>query len=58
MNAVRPQIKELLPENCAGGPTFAGAQITADADLVVDGLLLDFKSARRPLTEPSAPPGS
>lgn len=41
------------PENCVGGPTFAGAQITADADLVVDGLLLDFKSARRPLTEMS-----
>ncbi|WP_331724804.1 hypothetical protein [Streptomyces canus] len=41
------------PEDCVGGPTFAGAQITADADLVVDGLLLDFKSARRPLTEMS-----
>ncbi|MBB1261598.1 hypothetical protein [Streptomyces alkaliterrae] len=39
------------PEDCIGGPTFAGAQITADADLVVDGLLLDFKSARRPLAE-------
>ncbi|MFG2540099.1 hypothetical protein ACGFU4_33170 [Streptomyces sp. NPDC048511] len=41
------------PEDCTGGPTFAGAQITADADLVVDGLLLDFKSARRPLSEMS-----
>jgi hypothetical protein len=41
------------PEDCVGGPTFAGAQITADADLVVDGLLLDFKSARRPLAEMS-----
>ncbi|MEU9190018.1 hypothetical protein AB0D14_36880 [Streptomyces sp. NPDC048484] len=34
-------------------PTLAGAQITADADIVVDGLLLDFKSARRPLAEMS-----
>lgn len=41
------------PEDCTGGPTFAGAQITADADLVVDGLLLDFKSTRRPLAEMS-----
>ncbi|QDO37915.1 hypothetical protein FNV62_06820 [Streptomyces sp. RLB3-17] len=41
------------PGNCVGGPTFAGAQITADADIVVDGLLLDFKSARRPLAEMS-----
>lgn len=40
-------------EDCVGGPTFAGAQITADADLVIDGLLLDFKSGRRPLTEMS-----
>lgn len=40
-------------EDCVGGPTFADAQITADADLVVDGLLLDFKSARRPLAEMS-----
>jgi hypothetical protein len=39
------------PGNCTGGPTFAGARISADADLVVDGLLLDFKSARRPLAE-------
>ncbi|MER6231556.1 hypothetical protein ABT169_20740 [Streptomyces sp. NPDC001616] len=41
------------PEDCTGGPTFAGAQITADADLVIDGLLLDFKSTRRPLAEMS-----
>lgn len=41
------------PGHCIGGPTFAGAQITADADIVVDGLLLDFKSARRPLAEMS-----
>lgn len=40
-------------EDCVGGPTFAGAQITADADLVVDGLLFAFKSARRPLAEMS-----
>ncbi|MEW1692927.1 DUF6247 family protein [Streptomyces sp. NPDC091265] len=26
------------------GPTFAGVDITADTDLVVDGLLIDFKS--------------
>ncbi|MER6123002.1 hypothetical protein ABT173_10015 [Streptomyces sp. NPDC001795] len=41
------------PEDSVGGPTFAGAQITADADLVVDGLLLDFKSTRHPLAEMS-----
>ncbi|QIB49470.1 hypothetical protein [Streptomyces aureoverticillatus] len=41
------------PEDCTGGPTFAGAQITADADLTVDGLLLDFKSTRHPLAEMS-----
>ncbi|WP_326695783.1 MULTISPECIES: hypothetical protein [unclassified Streptomyces] len=41
------------PEECIGGPTFTGAQITADADLVVDGLLIDLKSARRPLAEMS-----
>ncbi|MFE2972608.1 hypothetical protein ACFXKC_55580 [Streptomyces sp. NPDC059340] len=41
------------PEDCVGGPMFAGARITADADLAVDGLLLDFKSARRPLAEMS-----
>ncbi|MEU9197890.1 hypothetical protein [Streptomyces hundungensis] len=41
------------PEDCHGGPTFAGARITADADLTVDGLLLDFKSTRHPLKEMS-----
>ncbi|MFF8315536.1 hypothetical protein ACF06V_00005 [Streptomyces bobili] len=41
------------PKDCVGGPTFAGAQVTADADIVVDGLLIDFKSARRPLAEMS-----
>ncbi|MEU2591637.1 hypothetical protein ABZ630_12520, partial [Streptomyces albidoflavus] len=41
------------PEDCHGGPTFAGARITADADLAVDGLLLDFKSTRHPLKETS-----
>ena len=41
------------PEDCVGGPTFASAQITADADLVLDGLLLDFKSTRHPLAEMS-----
>ncbi|MEN8655501.1 hypothetical protein ABCR94_34245 [Streptomyces sp. 21So2-11] len=41
------------PEDCTGGPTFAGARITADADLTVDGLLLDFKSTRHPLAEMS-----
>ncbi|WP_316784319.1 hypothetical protein [Streptomyces sasae] len=41
------------PEDSVSGPTFAGAQITADADIVVDGLLLDFKSARHPLAEMS-----
>ncbi|WP_432189866.1 hypothetical protein [Streptomyces sp. Tue6028] len=41
------------PKDCVGGPTFAGSQLTADADIVVDGLLFDFKSARRPLAEMS-----
>ncbi|MER7694323.1 hypothetical protein [Streptomyces sp. NPDC097610] len=36
------------PEDSVGGPTFAGARIT-----VVDGTLIDFKSARRPLAEMS-----
>ncbi|MFC5900748.1 hypothetical protein ACFQ60_00580 [Streptomyces zhihengii] len=35
-------------EDCTGGPTFPGAQITADADLVADGLLVDFKSTKHP----------
>jgi hypothetical protein len=37
-----------LPKDCVGGPTFDGVDITADADIVVDGLLLDFKSTRHP----------
>ncbi|MEV7684038.1 hypothetical protein AB0O64_36715 [Streptomyces sp. NPDC088341] len=37
-----------VPGDCTGGPTFAGVDISADADLVVDGLLLDFKSTRHP----------
>ncbi|MFD6691042.1 hypothetical protein ACFWEV_34885 [Streptomyces bacillaris] len=32
--------------DCVGGPTFPEVNITADADLVVDGLLLEFKSSR------------
>ncbi|NKE62513.1 hypothetical protein FXN61_39600 [Lentzea sp. PSKA42] len=36
------------PERCHPGPTFDGSRrVTADADLIVDGLLLDFKSTRR-----------
>ncbi|MGW6714402.1 hypothetical protein ACWF9X_15940 [Streptomyces globisporus] len=41
------------PQDCVGGPTFSGARITADADLIVDGLLIDFKSTRHPLNEMS-----
>ncbi|AUA07965.1 hypothetical protein CFP59_00050 [Streptomyces malaysiensis subsp. malaysiensis] len=37
-----------LPTDCTPGPAFPGTGITADADLVVDGLLLDFKSTRHP----------
>ncbi|MFD4833237.1 hypothetical protein ACFWPV_25770 [Streptomyces uncialis] len=36
------------PKDCVPGPTFPGAAITADADLLVDGLLIDFKSTRHP----------
>jgi hypothetical protein len=36
------------PGDCRGGPTFPGVGISADADLLVDGLLLDFKSTKRP----------
>ncbi|WP_240677034.1 hypothetical protein [Actinacidiphila soli] len=36
------------PTHCTGGPTFAGVDLDADADLIVDGLLLDFKSTRHP----------
>ncbi|MFI7709227.1 hypothetical protein [Nonomuraea sp. NPDC049480] len=36
------------PEMCLPGPTFDGsAYVSADADLIVDGLLIDFKSTRR-----------
>ncbi|WP_309114702.1 hypothetical protein [Saccharothrix sp.] len=36
------------PNRCHPGPTFDGSHhVTADADLIVDGLLLDFKSTRR-----------
>ncbi|MEV2214958.1 hypothetical protein AB0H86_26540 [Streptomyces sp. NPDC050997] len=37
-----------IPEDCTGEPTFADNRSTADADLAVNGLLLDFKSTRRP----------
>jgi hypothetical protein len=36
------------PADCRGGPTFAGVALAADADLLVDGLLIDFKSTRDP----------
>ncbi|MEU4828798.1 hypothetical protein AB0H37_43745 [Actinomadura sp. NPDC023710] len=36
------------PDQCHPGPTFDGsAYVSADADLIADGLLLDFKSTRR-----------
>lgn len=38
--------------DCTSGPTFAGVNISADADLIVDGLLLDFKSTRHAHTLP------
>ncbi|MFC8032255.1 hypothetical protein ACFUVU_05455 [Streptomyces griseoincarnatus] len=38
------------PEDCLPGPTFPTDRIAADADLAVDGLLLDFKSTRYPRT--------
>ncbi|MGW2787408.1 hypothetical protein ACWC3X_40450 [Streptomyces populi] len=38
------------PEDCTPGPTFPTSRISADADLAVDGLLLDFKSTRHPRT--------
>ncbi|MFE6274095.1 hypothetical protein ACFVQ9_35500 [Streptomyces goshikiensis] len=37
--------------HCTGGPAFPGAGVTADADLVADGLLLDFKSTGHPFTD-------
>ncbi|WP_433398782.1 hypothetical protein [Streptomyces sp. CA-146814] len=36
------------PADCTPGPTLPGARVTADADLIADGLLIDFKSARNP----------
>ncbi|MEE1831745.1 hypothetical protein [Streptomyces sp. SP17KL33] len=42
------------PEDCTPRPTFPGTRITADADLVVDGLLIDFKSDKRPHRFPKA----
>ncbi|MEU6381697.1 hypothetical protein [Streptomyces sp. NPDC046909] len=39
-----PRRQQSLPGHCVAGPGFPGQQIGADADLVVDGLLLDFKS--------------
>ncbi|MEV0750194.1 hypothetical protein AB0I75_34170 [Streptomyces sp. NPDC050273] len=50
LNALRARTR---PEDCSAGPTFASAQISADADLVVGGLLIEFKSARHPLKEMS-----
>ncbi|GAA1150284.1 hypothetical protein [Streptomyces javensis] len=38
------------PEDCTPGPTFPTDRITADADLAVDGILLDFKSTRHTRT--------
>ncbi|WP_051774437.1 hypothetical protein [Streptomyces sp. NRRL S-237] len=35
---------------CTPGPTFPRSRISADADLIVDGLLLDFKSTRHTST--------
>ncbi|SBT94938.1 hypothetical protein GA0115233_11103 [Streptomyces sp. DI166] len=34
------------PEDCTPAPTFPTDRIAADADLAIDGLLLDFKSTR------------
>ena len=36
------------PSDCVAGPTFEGVDITADADIVIDGMLLDFKSTKHP----------
>ncbi|MFF7191389.1 hypothetical protein ACFZAR_40795 [Streptomyces sp. NPDC008222] len=38
------------PEDCTPGPTFATDRLAADADLAIDGMLLDFKSTRRTRT--------
>ncbi|WP_331763884.1 hypothetical protein [Streptomyces cyaneofuscatus] len=42
------------PADCTPGPTFPGTRVTADADLIADGLLIDFKSARKPRGLPQA----
>jgi hypothetical protein len=42
------------PELCRGGPTFPAVDITADADLLIDGMLVDFKSTRRPAHLPQS----
>ncbi|MGY1503752.1 hypothetical protein ACW4TU_45575 (plasmid) [Streptomyces sp. QTS52] len=47
LNALRARSR---PRDCTPGPTFPNARISADADLAVDGLLLDFKSTRHPRT--------
>lgn len=40
---------------CLGGPTFAGSKdVSADADLIADGLLIDVKSTRRVSLFPKA----
>ncbi|MFI5648997.1 hypothetical protein [Kitasatospora sp. NPDC051705] len=36
------------PARCKGGVMFAGVDITADADLLVDGTLIEIKSTRHP----------
>lgn len=38
------------PEDCIPGPTFPDTRLTADADLIADGMLIDFKSTRHPHT--------
>lgn len=39
--------RDSLASACVGGPTFDGStDVKADADLIADGLLLDFKSTR------------
>ncbi|MER6123006.1 hypothetical protein ABT173_10035 [Streptomyces sp. NPDC001795] len=38
------------PGNCVPGPTFATHRLAVDADLTVDGLLLDFKITRHTRT--------
>ncbi|WP_439681687.1 hypothetical protein [Embleya sp. MST-111070] len=44
------------PARCIGDPPLNTENITADADLLVDGLLLDVKSTGRPGTSPRPPP--